>query len=159
MKLVVVCAALLLVACAGSPQVVPKEDMAARDRKVREQVAQEEAARAKAADTWTGPRAELGQEVKLLGTEQVKIAGSDIFLQLVKTTWTTIETPKGEVRRGTARLLLMNEDASKMKELVVDEGDHGFGLGYRVDVKHAHEEWDDAASTYLPEVLVLVSLQ
>lgn len=152
--------AVVALGCGSMERVVPKEDMAAKQAAEREAAARAEAERARAEEAaWTGPVAQPGQEVVLVGTDAVKVAGTDVVVQLIKTTWTTVETPKGESRRGTARLLLTKGDAVEMKELQVDEGSDGLGLGLRIAVSHAHEVWDDATSEYLPEAKLVVTLQ
>lgn len=148
----------LLVACGGSERVIPKEDMSASQAQEREAAEREAAARAQTQEAaWTGPVAKLGAEAHLVGTDAVKVEGTDVVVQLVKTTWTTIETPRGESRRGTARLLLTKGDAEEIKDLQIDEGDTGDALGLRIAVSYAYEVWDDNTSEYLPEAKIVVT--
>lgn len=148
----------LLGACGGGDRVIPKEQMVDKAAQEREAAAREEAARQQAQETaWTGPSAKLGEEIHLVGTDAVKLEGTDIVLQLIKTSWTTVETPSGETRRGTARLLLTKGDAEQIKDVQIDEGKDGAALGLRIDVSYAFEVWDDRSSGYLPEAKVVVS--
>ena len=152
---------LVLVSC-STGTVITKEDMQATERARQEEAARQAAAqqREEADPThgWNGPVASLGQEVRLLGTDRVLIEGGDVFLQLVKTSWTTIETPSGkEERRGTAKLLLTKGE--DMKQIQVDEGDTGMGYGYQLAVSYAYEAWNDKDGEYFPEAKLVVTAQ
>lgn len=152
---------LLLTSC-STGTVITKEDMQAAERAKQEEAAQQEAAKqreeAEPTHAWNGPVAVLGQEVRLFGTDPVLIEGSDVFLQLVKTSWSTIETPSGaEERRGTAKLLLTKGE--EMKQMQVDEGEKGMGFGYELAVSSAYEAWNDEDAEYFPEAKVVVTRQ
>ncbi|GMV38964.1 MAG: hypothetical protein AMXMBFR64_06800 [Myxococcales bacterium] len=148
----------MLAACGSSERVVPKEQMVDRAAMEREAAAREAAQRQQAeAAAWKGPTAKLGEEIHLVGTGAVKLEGTDLVLQLVKTSWTTVETPRGKSRKGTARLMLTKGDAEEIKDVQIDEGKDGLALGLRIEVSHAHEAWDDRTSGYLPEAKVVVT--
>ncbi|NUN13882.1 MAG: hypothetical protein HUU55_09625 [Myxococcales bacterium] len=148
--------------CGGS-KVLTKDEMDAQRRvrienELKQSQEEEKAAEAKS-KRWSMGEFNLEQELELFRTDRFKLRNHDIYVQLLKTGWTTIKTPKGDSHSGWARLLVSNGDGTDSKEVQIAEDDYGFAMGFRIDVRYAYEHWDKESSEYIPHAKIVVHRQ
>lgn len=147
-------AATALASCGGG-RVHTKQDM--QTRKQQEAMERERAAEAALAtqdSKWKGATVGLEEEFQLLDTDTVKLDNHDYKVQLVRTTWSEMETPKGVRRDGTAVLLVTKGE--QMKQISIDEAETSTVLGFRIEVRHAYEQYDEDRADYVPLAKVVV---
>lgn len=147
----------------GGNKVLTKDEMEAQRRarvenELKQSQEEEKAAEAKS-KRWSMGEFNLEQELEMFRTDRFKLRNHDVYVQLLKTGWTTIKTPKGDSHNGWARLLVSNGDGTETKEVQIAEDDYGFGLGFRIDVRYAYEYWDKESSEYIPHAKIVLHRQ
>lgn len=151
-------AALFLCSACGGGRVVTKEEVQAQKRAEAQQSAEAERARLAAQDAkWTGRTVGWEEPFELRGTNEAKLEGEDYVVGLIKTSWSAMETPKGEVRTGTAKLLVTVGD--ELKEVSIEEGESRVVFGHRIEVTFAYEDYDSDRAEYEPLVKLVVHRQ
>jgi hypothetical protein len=143
-----------LLGCGGS-RVLTKEEVAAQKKEKALAAARAEAESTRTADAgWKGSTVGLEEPFELVGTQEVKLDQHDWRVALIKTTWSEMETPKGKLRTGTARLLVTRGE--EMKNISIDEGKSLVALGFRIEVQLATEKYDAKRAEYDPHVKLVV---
>ncbi|MFT5432624.1 MAG: hypothetical protein ACI9OJ_003326 [Myxococcota bacterium] len=102
-----------------------------------------------------GTPVELGQTIEITGYRTVWFRGTRLLVTLEKTAW---EEVAGD-RDGRATLKTVMDEASGKTEtrLTIDEDASKDSKGFRFKVLHADEVYEEARSTYSPQVKFVVT--
>ena len=91
-----------------------------------------------------------GKVFRLQG-KPVAVDGPNVILTLVKSDWSTMQTPGGkEHREATAQFLV--QQGSESHTISVNQNDDGVAFNVRISVKAAGEDYNKARLDYLPWV-------
>ncbi len=134
---------LLLMACSAPPvqeeRYVPRGPDAPRPQKETNYF-----------EEFRGDHHPTGTVFRLQG-KPVAIDGPNVIVSLIKSDWSTMQTPGGkEHREATAQFLV--QQGAESHNISVNQGDDAVAFNVRITVKAAGEDYNKARLDYLPWV-------